>query len=657
MAKKKRGGTARPPVRAMSRQLLNDLETVEALLDDGEEEEARLLLADLDDRYPRNEHVLTLLINLANDQQDMETYQYAVEQMLRIVPEDADLTLGLIAAYVANVRPALAIRTAHHFLDHWPDHAQAAAVRKVLTNVEPLLPTELARIGFDGPDAFDLATQHEEIQSLLNQGRWPQARLLAEQVLRRKPDLIPVLNNLSLVFFMEGRTDEAIATAARVLALDDDNYHALSNLAHYFCVGGRTDEARQMAERLTVVVSDATDVWVKIAEALSYLGDDAGVLDTLQRAEKTKTRDAKATMAALYHLAAVAALRLGREAEARKYWQWAVRDAPWLDIAQANLDDLDMPVGERHAPWPFVIEQWMARAPLEAYLKQVEPATRRGAEAAEAAQRRFLQRHPEVVPLIPLLLDRGDPDGRAFALQVALPSDLPAVQEALRDFAMSQHGPDDMRIEAAQAAQVAGLVPVGMTRLWTRGQWRDLPLLGWEIHSVPHEKHRSPVEGLLHEATQALRMADTARGEELLKRALEREPDAPDLLNNLAAAYSLQGRTKEAEALIRQVHERNPEYLHGRANFARFLIERRNLDEAEPLLSPLFSPGRLHVSEFSALVNAWIELLVARKERQTAHTWLDVWWAVDPENPVVAIWEERLEQAGRSLLQFGPRDR
>lgn len=655
MAKKKRNHPTRPSARAIPRQLLNDLETVELLLDDGEEEDAHLLLVDLDRRYPHNKEILALLMNLSHDRQDMETYQYAAEQLLRITPNDAALTLGLLAAYMLNVRPALAHGTAHHFLDRWPDDPSAAEVREMLSKVEPVLPSILEKLGFDGPDALELAAQHEEIQSALNQGRWMQARVLAEQVLRRKPDLIPVLDNLSLVYFMEGRTDEAIATAERVLTLDDDNAHALSNLAHYFCVIGRTDEAWQMAGRLKAVVSDATDIWTKMAEALSYLGDDEGVLDLLRTAEQSRADNEKATMAMLYHFAAVATMRLGHETEARKYWRWAARDAPWLAVAQANLDDLDAPVGERHVPWPFVTAQWISRVTLEAYVKLAEPALQRGEEAVVAADRRFLQRHPEIIPVIPRLLDRGDPGGRNFALRVALSSDLPAVQEALRDFALSQCGPDDMRIRAALAVQAAGLIPVGMVRLWTRGQWHELPLLGWEIHSIPHEKHRPPVEGWLHEATEALRMQDTARGEQLLKRALEREPDAPDLLNNLSAAYSLQGRTAEAEAIIRQVHDRNPEYVHGRANLARFLIEGGNLDEAEALLSPLFSRPRLHVSEFSALANAQVELLIARKDRQTARGWLDVWMAIDLDNPVLLLWEQRFAQAGRSLWQFGRR--
>jgi tetratricopeptide (TPR) repeat protein len=655
MTKKKRNHPLRPPARALSRQLLADLDEVEALLDDGEEEEARLLLADLNQRFPNNREVLALLLNIAYGQQDMETYQYAAEQILRLTPDDADLTLGLAGAYMGNVRPALALRTAHHFLDRWPDHPRAAEVHKMIADVEPLLVAELSRAGFAGPDAREDAARHEEIQSLLSQGRWAQARLLAEQILRRNPDLVPVLNNLSLVSFMEGRLDDAIAIAERVLARDGDNYHSLSNLTRYFCIEGRMADARDMAARLTAVVSDAPDVWTKIAEGLSYLGDDAGVLDALRSAEHSHARNLTGTMATLYHLAAVASLRLGREPEARKYWRWAVRDAPSLAIALENLEDLSVPVGERHAPWPFAIDQWVSRTALAAYVKALEPAIRRGDDAVNAAKRRFVQQHPEVIPLIPMLLDRGDPEGRFFALQVALPSDLPAVQESLRDFALGQRGPDAMRIEAARAAQAAGLLPIGMTRLWTRGAWRDLPLMGWEIHAEPYEKHRPPVEGWLHEATEALRMQDTARAEQLLLRALEREPDAPDLLNNLSAAYSIEGRTDEAEAIIRRIHERNPDYLHGRANLARFLIQDGKFDEAEALLDPSLARPRLHVSEFSALMNARIELLVARKERQAAHTWLDVWRAVDPDNPVGVILEERLEQAGRSLWSFGSR--
>jgi tetratricopeptide (TPR) repeat protein len=642
MAKKKRGRPAQSPVRAMSRQLLDDLDEVESLLAEKRWNEARAILADLHQRFPTNKGVLTLLVNLAYDQHDMELYQSAAGQLLRLTPNDADLTRGLAGAYMVNMRPALGLRTAQQFLDRWPDHPHAAEVREMVAKIEPLLVTELPKLGLDGPDALEVAAQHEEVQSLLSQGHWEQARLLAQQVLRRTPDLIPVLNNLSQIYSFEGQTDDAIATAERVLALDDDNHHALSNLTHYFVASGRAEDAWRMAERLKAVVSEAPDLWTKIAEALSYLGDDEGVLDTLRRAEGTRVRQATGTMALLYHLAAVAALRLGKEADARKHWRQALKDSAWMQVAQANLDDLRAPIGERHAPWPFALQQWVPRKTLDAYVKLVDPASRRGDGAVTVAHRRFLQRHAEMIPLIPLLLDRGDPAGREFALRVALSSDLPAIQEAVRDFALSQRGPDTMRLQAAQAAREAGLLPVGTVRLWSAGEWRDLQLLGWEIYDEPDSDHLPEVEKRQREATQALRDGDAERGERILKRALEIEPDAPDLWNNLAAAYSQQGRVREAEEIIQRVHERNPDYFFGRTNVALINIRNRRLDEAEEMLKPLVARSRLHTSEFDALMNAEIELYTVRKNPEAARTWLNMWLSTDPEHPTAMMWQQRL---------------
>jgi tetratricopeptide (TPR) repeat protein len=410
------------------------------------------------------------------------------------------------------------------------------------------------------------------------------------------------------------------------------------------------EDARQMAERLKAVVSEAPDIWLKKAEALSYLGDDEGVLDAVRSAERERDRDPTEMLPSLRHLAAVAAYRLGREAEARTYWQQAVKDAPWLTVAQANLDDLRVPIGERNAPWAFVTAQWVPQATLAAYVKLLEPASRRGDAVVDTMHRRFLQRHPEMVPLIPLLLDRGDPAAREFALRVAQSSDLPDVRAALRDFALSQRGPDAMRMAAAQTAKSAGLLPGRTVRLWSGGEWRDLLLLGWEIYDAPDNDHSHQVERWQRDATEALRAEDAERAERLLQRALEVEPDAPDLWNNLAAAYSQQGRTRDAEALIEQIHERHPDYFFGRTNLAFLRIRKRRFDEAEALLEPLLSLARLHVSEFEALMNVEIELHVARKSPDVARTWLNMWMQTDPGHPTVAMWQQRLKPSGRRWM-------
>src|SRR5262249_57892058 len=112
--------------------------------------------------------------------------------------------------------------------------------------------------------------------------------------------------------------------------------------------GGGTGEARAQAERVKALPADRRDAGTKKAEALSYLGDDEGVLAAFRAAERARSGTWIAEDGLLIHLAAVAAQRLGRADEARRLWNEALKAAPGLALPRANLDDLRRPVGERH---------------------------------------------------------------------------------------------------------------------------------------------------------------------------------------------------------------------------------------------------------------------------------------------------------------------
>lgn len=256
---------------------------------------------------------------------------------------------------------------------------------------------------------------------------------------------------------------------------------------------------------------------------------------------------------------------------------------------------------------------------------------------------------------MPLLLDRGDPHGREFALRVALMSETPEMLAALRDFALSQRGPDDLRHQAARAASEAGLLPPGPTRMWIEGEWREILLLGFELHDEPVVHHKPETERRLMNIMEALGDGDGKEAERLLERAIEIEPDAPDLLNNLAFAYGLQGRVQEAEALVRQVHQRHPDYAFARIGLARQCISRRQLDEARSLLEPLLSRKRFNFKEFAAFCNAQVELFSAEDKRDGVRSWLDMWASVDPDNPDIASQRRRLEGHSLRLWPFGRR--
>ena len=631
MPKKKRR-VRRKFLKAVPEGLIIGLDQAQSLMNRKRWLEARTALEELDRRYPNRPEVLTDLVNVNYELNDIHHYQWACARLLKVEPNDPEITLALAGSYLLNFRPALSLRTFRQFLERWPDHERADEVRQNVASIEEKMDELLSELGEAGEEGLEIAAMHEEVQSALEQGDYTQGRKVAEKLLVRRPDLIPVLNNLSLIYFAEGELDQAIATAERVLNLAPENYHALSNLTRYLYLSGHTDEAEQRAGQLKALKSDAEDASVKKAEALGYMGDDEGVLEVFKEAEQAGRSEAPL----LYHLAAVAALRLGREDEARRHWREALKLSPGFDPAKENMDDLRQPVGERHAPWAFTFGNWVPRKAIGDLLRLVGPAARGSDEKAlQRATQRFLDQHPEIARLVPILLDRGDKEAREFAMRVALMVKTPEMLAALRDFSLGQRGPDKMRMEAANAASSAGLLPAGTVRLWMQGKWQDLMLIGYEIYTEAETKYRPRVADLLTEGSIALQEGDAEGAERLLKGALELEPDAPEIMNNLALAYEKQGRSEEAISLVREAHRRHPDYLFARVGLARKYIAEGELDQAEALLQPLISQKRFHISEYNGMCNAQIKLFVAQKNPEAARSWLDVWAAVDPDHSAI----------------------
>jgi len=601
--KKKRKKQRAPRIeRSIPSRLMERLYEAERLMKKKRWAEARSLLLDLDRRYPRRPEVLASLANVCIELDDIEGYQRACERLVKIEPHNDEAALGLAGAYMANIRPALALRAFRRFLQRWPDHKQAADVRETVAELEAGMSTLFQDLGLPADEQdWQLAIQHEEMQSYMAQERFRQVRQTAQAILQRYPEFAPALNNLSLAHWADGQTAQAIAAAEKVLAFDPENIHALSNLVHFLCAAGRNDEAQAYAEQLKASTAPAWDVWTKRAEALSFIGDDEGVLEVFHQAEQADEPQSNASAGMLYHLAAVATMRLGgpgdeeSEKQACRYWKQALKLQPGFWPAQENLADLDLPLDERHAPWPFPLHNWISPATLKDLIQFVEAAEREGDDKVMGrAARRFLRQHPEIVRVVPMLLKWGDADGREFALLLARTANTPELLEALKDFALSQHGPDQVRTEAAQVVRQAGLLLPGLTRMWLDGEWREVMTMDFEIHGEPLVEYSPKVMHWMNEAWSALYKSDGERAERALTKALDLCPEDPSLLNNLAIAYGLQGRDKDAEVLIQQVDERHPDYLFARTGLAQRCIERGEFDQARQLLEPLQQRERMH---------------------------------------------------------------
>jgi tetratricopeptide (TPR) repeat protein len=187
--------------------------------------------------------------------------------------------------------------------------------------------------------------------------------------------------------------------------------------------------------------------------------------------------------------------------------------------------------------------------------------------------------------------------------------------------------------------------------MWINGEWREIMLMNYEFYTDPPVVHSGKVKKLLSQAIPLIKTGDpesAEKAEQLLKKAIAITPTAPDLQNNLASAYQMQGRFEEAEALIQEIADRYPDYMFARVAIALQHIDNGNIEAAEALLKPFLTRRKFHILEFAAFSNAYIELLLAQKNHDAAQGWLSIWENVDPDHPLIKDWKQRLKSAKRS---------
>jgi tetratricopeptide (TPR) repeat protein len=643
----------RQAMRAPSGKIMRRLDEAEKLMDRGRFYEARELLRELDREFPNRPEILTELCNANIGLNDMFNLQFVCERLHRLTPNDPFVLNNLGAAYVFSMRPALAARAFREFARRFPRHEDAT---KKLEQAE-VLEEELKKMVADSviadrEDYFELAVLHEEAQVFMESAQYEKARKAAEELLKRAPNFAPARNNLGMVLSFMGDVNEAARQAEKVLEQDPDNHHANANLTRYLFLSGRFDEATQQAERLKAIPQKNTETCLKQAEALNFIGDDKGVLEVFQRAKDSGLLDDEEDNPAfLYHLAGVSAYRLGKQSEARRLWDEALEIDSDFDMTLENLEDLGQPVGKRNGPWAFGFRYWVSDKIIKDLSELSVKAARSGddidAKTTKSLQRYF-EEHHELEKLLPAMLARGDKEARTFALMVAKMVETKASLEALREFALSKNGTDEMRQKALLALQAKNLIE-GNVEMWVKGEWQELMTMSYEITGEPILGDHSPeVRELLEEGYHANRSRNFKRAEECFKKALELEPDSPTIMNNLAVVYGQTGREEEAKKISMEIYERFPDYIFGAMTAARIKIAEGKIKEAEEILKRFSTKRKFHFSEFATYVSTHIELCLARKDKEGARRWLDTWADMD-EDCDVDYWKSRIEGKDRKL--------
>lgn len=607
------------------------LAQIDELLDACQWDEAIEALDTLNARQPDRPEVLARLFEAHDNAGDRNTSELLARKLVRQRPHDPNLWMNLAAVAVRNGSAITARNAFRRAVGLDPSSLVANTFRASFDQLEPIAESMLGSLGLTGPDRWEIGELLDEIRCLIESGDAAESRRRGQALLRRQPDLIPLMNNVAEAEYRLGNPEQALAMARRVLELDPDNFHALSNLTRYLVLAGREEEARAPAERLRHIKSHRDDNWTKRAEGLVYFDDIDGILAVYAEFCEAAPEVPPWHEALLLHFAAYAAARRGEVDEAKQLWKEALRLDPRQRTARDNLDDINRPEGMRHGPWPFPANHWILDERLD---KELQRVSERAADSPDALREiaALFRDYPSLARVVPLMMRLGDSDAARFGAVLAVKSGLPELHAAVREFVLGQRGSDQLRSHIARLALQEGVIAPGSLRLWKEGRWADTLLLEFQVTFEPIDDTSGPAQELIESASDAMYEGDYQRAEETLKHALVLEPDSPAAMNNLAAAYSAQGRAKESEDLIRAIHARFPDYFFGIVNVANLAIRDGQLDRAREMLAPLMALGKYHISQFKSLCTAQIQLLLAYGNLDSARSWLEMWEEIDPDD-------------------------
>jgi len=601
-------------------------------------DQAARILADVVQRQPSNVDAWMMLGDAYEKLGDKLHLLGVVETLTRLQPDEPDSWSDLAMLSLVNEFPFSALHHAEHFLARWPNQEYADEVRTVQTIAETITEEILVHGNVTRGATRDDMIVFEQVQIALGQGDYKRAEQLALEVMQRLPQSVSPLNNLALAYLLQGRFEEAAKVARQALERKPGNIHALSHLVQLLFRMGQREEAQSVTRELRTQPLVTGVHFAKVLEALATMGDDAAVMEVYEQYERSPIVKETA-LPMIYHLAAVSYARWGDPQRAKTLWRRALKVAPHFELAQANLEDLHKPVAQRSGAWPYTLDHWF---PHEWSTDLSRHLARAGSNqaAGEKAIKRFMLDRPYIEEILPMLLERGDPAGRQFALIMTRAAGLPA----LRDFALGQYGTDQERMDAAMRASELGLLPRGTgVPIFVRGQQQDLLLLGYEITAEP-EPSTMPLapQRLLEKAHEALMESRGVEAESITREALKLAPDHPNLLNFLFVALNLQHREEEAAAVADRTVELHPDYSFGRLAKAQLCINAGRYEEAHELMDPVLQKPRFHIAEFAALALTYAELLIAEEQFDGAESWLNILEQADPDDSRLIILRARL---------------
>ncbi|WNS42098.1 tetratricopeptide repeat protein [Paenibacillus sp. MMS20-IR301] len=207
--------------------------------------------------------------------------------------------------------------------------------------------------------------EHDRARSMLEEGKFPQAVQLLEEIIANTPDFLAAHNNLALAYFYMGRFAKAKDCLDEVLRQDPGNLHALCNMAIFLQYAGDKVQLEHLLGMLEATVPFHQEHVFKMATTMGILGRHTAAYSHFRRLLKDEE---VAGDAGLYHYCAAAASNSGLYTEALRCWRQAAKLDPasavpaffLSQLQQARSEDKAMPAVSYNYQLPFQeqLKQW-----------------------------------------------------------------------------------------------------------------------------------------------------------------------------------------------------------------------------------------------------------------------------------------------------------
>lgn len=206
--------------------------------------------------------------------------------------------------------------------------------------------------------------EHDRARTLLEEGKFPEAVELLEEIVKKTPDFLAAHNNLALAYFYMGRFAKSKDCLSEVLKQDPGNLHALCNMAIFMQYTGDKEELAALLRMLEATVPFHQEHVFKMATTMGILGRHRTAYGHFRRLLKDEEVGGDAS---LYHYCAAAASNSGEYSEALRCWKQAAKLDPESPVPAFFLSQLQASQAEGRVMSPV---SYNYQLPFQEQLKQ-----------------------------------------------------------------------------------------------------------------------------------------------------------------------------------------------------------------------------------------------------------------------------------------------